>query len=120
MLPKPFFKSEVTRNGQVRVTVYRPNGKPASVDVPAEAVPLLACKMLQDAQSASGEPVPSSPLAGPPVLNPAGLGLSSSEERFPVALIVHMGKARFGVAIANPRELGQALLAASASSSSLT
>ncbi len=111
----PLFKSEVTSKGEVRITVFRRNGKPTSVDVAAEAIPLFACKMLQDAQTASGKPEPQAPLAGSPVLNPAGLGLSGPDPKFPTALTVHMGKARFGIAIAKPRELGQALLAASAS-----
>ncbi len=109
------FSSEVTKDGRVRITVFRKNGKPVSADIPPEAVPMLACIMLQDAQEASGEPERQSPLAGSPVLNPSGLALTSPDPRFPTALVVHMGKARFGVAISNPRELGQALLAASAS-----
>lgn len=113
--PKQVLSSEVTRDGKVRITVIRKNGKPASVDIPPEAVPMLACLMLDDAKQASGEPTLESPLAGSPVLNPSGVGLSSPDQRFPTALVVHMGKARFGVAISNPRELGQALLTASAS-----
>jgi len=107
--------SEVTKDGRVRITVFRKNGKPVSADIPPEAVPMLACMMLQDAQEASGGSDPSQPLGGSPVLKPDGVGLSSPDPRFPTSLVVHMGKARFGVAIANPRELGQALLAASAS-----
>ncbi len=115
MQRKRVFSSEVTKDGKVRITVFRKNGKPVSADVPPEAVPMLACMMLQDAQEASGEPDLQSPLAGSPVLNPSGVGLTSPDPQFPTALVVHMGKARFGVAISNPRELGQAVLAASAS-----
>ncbi len=115
MQHKHVFSSEVTKDGRVRITVFRKNGKPVSADIPPEAVPMLACMLLQDAQEASGEPEPQSPLAGSPVLNPSGVGLTSPGPQFPTALVVHMGKARFGVAISNPRELGQALLAASAS-----
>ncbi len=115
MQRKRVFSSEVTKDGRVRITVFRKNEKPASADIPPEAVPLLACTILRDAQEASGEPDLSQPLGGSPFLNPDGLGLTSPDPRFPTALVVHMGKARFGVAISNPRELWQALLAASAS-----
>ena len=114
MKPTQVFSSEVTKDGKVRVTIFRKNGKPVSTDLPPEAVPMLACLLLDDAKQASGAAVPSSPLGGSPVLNPSGLGLSSPESGFPTSLVVHMGKARFGVAIAKPRELGQALLTASA------
>jgi hypothetical protein len=113
--PKRVFSSEVTKDGKVRLSVARNNGKWASVDIPPEAVPLLACMMLQDAKEASGAVLQPRPLEESPVLNPSGLGLSSPDPRFPTSLVVHMGKARFGVAISKPRELGQALLAASAS-----
>lgn len=109
------FSSEVTKDGKVRISVIRKNGKPASADIPPEMVPMLACLILQDAQRASDAVEPGALLAGSPVLNPGGVGLSSPDPRFPTSLVVHMGKARFGVAISNPRELGQALLAASAS-----
>ena len=115
MQGKRVFSSEVTKDGQVRITVFRKNGKPVSVDIPPKIVPMLACKLLQDAQEASGQPESQDPLAGSPVLNPSRVGLTSPDPRFPTALLVHMGKARFGIAISNPRELGQALLAASAS-----
>ena len=58
MQRKRVFSSEVTKDGKVRITVFRKNGEPVSADIPPEAVPMLACMMLQDAQEASGEPEP--------------------------------------------------------------
>lgn len=111
---KPIFKSVVARPGVLRLTVFGENGASTSVEVPAEAAPLLACKMLTDAQKATGAPSDTVELAGLPVLNPSGLGLSSPDPRFPTALIVHMGSTRFGVAISTPQKLGEGMLAASA------
>lgn len=117
MQRKQIFSSEVTKDGKVRVSVVRKNGKWASVDIPPEIVPLLAGMMLQDAKDASGGKSDlSRPLEGSPVLNPSGLALTSAQSQFPTALVVHMGRARIGVAIPKPRELGEALLAASAPS----
>ena len=115
MQRKQLFSSEVTNDGQVRISVIRKNGKPASVDIPPDFVPMITCMMLEDAKEASGTEKSNAKIAGSPVLNPTGIGLSSSETNFPTALVVHMGKARFGVAIAKPRELGEALLALTAS-----
>lgn len=114
MAAKNSFTSEALDNGMVRLTFYRTDDKATVVEIPAEAIPLVACKMLQDAQTASGAPVKAESLSGLPALNPAALGLSSVDERFPTALVVHMGKARFGVLISTPRDLGHALIAASA------
>ena len=53
-------------------------------------------------------------LAGIPCVVPTALGLSRGEPPEPMGLVVHAGMARLGTALTNPRELGQALLAASA------
>ena len=51
-------------------------------------------------------------LAGIPCVVPTALGLSRGEPPEPMGH--HAGMARLGIALTNPRELGQALLAASA------
>ena len=53
------------------------------------------------------------PLAGLPCIFPTALGLSRGEFPEPMHLVVHAGMARFGIALPDPRDLGEALLAAS-------
>lgn len=51
-------------------------------------------------------------------VNPTGIGLTHDAQTGKIALLVHAGRSRFGIGIANPNKLGQALLAASASPAS--
>lgn len=115
MQRKPIFQSEATKDGKVRLTTYRKNGKPTPAELSPENAVRMACRILQDAQDASGAPQPGRPLSGLIGLNPSAIGISSPDPQTPAALIVYMGNVRFGLSIPNPRELGQALLAASAS-----
>jgi hypothetical protein len=104
-----------------RVEIFLSDGKQKhGIEMPAEHVAALVAGLLGAAMKSAEiagktrEPSPGASLAGLPCIVPTALGLSGGESNQPTALVVHAGMARFGIALPNPRELGQALLAVSA------
>ena len=122
-MPKPLQVSvgcESTPEGRVRLFLIERESK-HGIDMPAEdvagvVVTLLAAAMHANKISGQTREVGAgTSLAGLPCIVPTALGLSSGEPPEPMGLVIHAGMARFGVALPNPRGLGEALIAASAS-----
>jgi hypothetical protein len=94
------------------------------IDMPARDIAGVVAMLLAAAMSAaklSGQTRRAgggASLAGMPCIVPTALGLSGGKSPEQMNLVVHAGMARFGIALTNPRELGKALLTASASEGS--
>ena len=119
--PEAAIGCEATPEGRVKLTFIHKGKTQGGVEMPAEGVAGIIATLVAAASKAaellSGQARPiggGASLAGAPVIFPTALGLSRGEPPEPMALVVHAGMARFGIALPNPRELGQALLAASA------
>ena len=118
--PEAAIGCEATPDGRVKLTFIHKGETQGGVEMPAEGVAGVIATLVAAAAKAaqlsgqSRQAGGGTSLAGAPMIFPTALGLSRGEPPEPMALVVHAGMARFGIALTNPRELGQALLAASA------
>ena len=116
----PAIGCEPMKNGRVKLFFIHQGKAMSGIEMPAEDVGNLVCYLLAAAKKAAELSSQSRPdghgqsLAGMALLKPTRLGLSRGEPPEPMGLVVHAGMARMGIALSNPRELGEALLAASA------
>ena len=116
----PGFGCSSAPGGQVNIFFTQNNKPGAGICVPGKdigaVVALLLAVATDTAKKAGQSPRVSgnTSLAGTPMLIPTTIGLSEGEPPEPVGFVIHAGMARFGIALTNPRELGQALIAASA------
>ena len=107
--------------GVVEIRMVADGKTMGGLGMPFDAAVTAAVRILAAAAASakvSGSPIKmGKPLDGVTCLRVSGLGLSSGSAKEPHALIVHIGKARFGISLENVElaALGQALLAASAS-----
>lgn len=111
---------EPTPEGKIKLFFVHEGKATSGVEIPSEAVAGVVATLLGTAMKAAELSGQSRPvgggvsLAGIPCIVPTAVGLSAGEPPEPMALVVHAGMARFGIALANPRALGEALLAATA------
>jgi len=116
---------KASKNGRVTVFLIKSGEAEAGVGMPGKEVASVVIMLLaaaMDAAKMSGE-TPSvgggvSP-ADIPMIVPTAISLSQGVAPEPMALIVHAGMARFGIALSKPRELAHALWTASAPVASL-
>jgi hypothetical protein len=112
---------EATAKGTVRLFFIRAGEAGDGVDLPIEVIGGLVTTLLNAGAKAtelSGEKAGAARgKAKMPILSPTAIGLSGGQGS-PMSLVVHSGSVRFGVALPpSPalRELGEKLIAASAS-----
>ena len=116
---------KASKNGRVTVFLMKSGEAEAGVGMPSKDIASVVTMLLaaaMDAAKMSGE-TPSvgggvSP-ADIPMIIPTALSLSQGVAPEPMALVVHAGTARFGIALSKPRELAHALWTASAPVASL-
>jgi hypothetical protein len=122
-MPKPpetAIGCEATPEGRIKLFIVHKGKAKGSIEMPPEGVAGVVAALLIAAMKAaelSGQSRPvgaGASLAGIPSIVPTGIGLSAGEPPEPTGLVIHAGMARFGIALTNPRELGEALLATSA------
>jgi len=111
---------KASKNGRVTVFLIKSGEAEAGVGMPSQDVASVVAMLLaaaMDAAKMSGQ-TPSvgggvSP-ADIPMIIPTAISLSQGGAPEPMALVVHAGAARFGIALSKPRELAHALWTASA------
>ena len=116
---------KASKNGRVTVFLIKSGEAQAGVGMPSKDVANVVAMLLaaaMDAAKLSGQ-TPSvgggvSP-ADIPMIIPTAIGFSQGGAPEPMALVVHAGMARFGIALSKPRELAHALWTASAPVASL-
>jgi hypothetical protein len=121
-MPKPTASLEcrASKDGRVTVLLVKDGQAEAGVGMPATDVGSLVATLLAaaiEASQLSGQASPvgqGTSLAGLPCIRPTAIGLSTGEPEEPHSLVIHAGTARIGIALTNPQELAQALLALSA------
>ena len=116
---------KASKDGRVTVMLMKNGVAEAGVGMPGQDVAGVVAMLLAaatDAARLSGQ-TPSAassvPLAGAPLIVPTAIGLSQGGAPEPMALVVHAGMARIGIALSRPRELAHALWTASAPVASL-
>jgi len=116
---------KASKDGRVTVMLMKNGVAEAGVGMPGQDVASVVAMLLAaatDAARLSGQ-TPSAgsvvPLAGAPLIVPTAIGLSQGGALEPMALVVHAGMARIGIALSRPRELAHALWTASAPVASL-
>jgi hypothetical protein len=126
--PKPKAKAKTkvsigckaSKDGRVTVMLLKNGVAEAGVGMPGQDVAGVVAMLLaaaMDAARMSGQaPFAGSSvsLGGAPMIVPTAIGLSQGETSEPMALVVHAGTTRFGIALSKPRELAHALWTASA------
>jgi hypothetical protein len=113
--------SEAREDGTVRIRFIE-DGRPIKtiIGMPADLAVRMAASILAAALEASKragiEPESPTSLAGVPCIRPSAIGLSASLEPGPLALVVHIGAARFCLLLENQlsAELARTLITASA------
>jgi len=114
---------EATAKGKVRLFFIRDGKAEEGVELPLEAIAGLVTTLLIAATKAtelSGQKPGATRRvrSNIPVISPTAIGLSGGKASAPMSLIVHAGQVRLGIALppaAALRELGEKLIAASAS-----
>ena len=111
---------KASKNGRVTVFLIKSGEAEAGVGIPGKDVasvvtmPLTAAmdaaKMSGETPSVGGGVAP----ADIPMIIPTAISLSQGVAPEPMALVVHAGMARFGIALSKPRELAHAMWTASA------
>jgi len=116
---------KASKNGRVTVFLIRSGEAEAGVGMPSKdiagvvamllAAAMDAAKMSGETPSGGGGVLP----ADIPMIVPTAISLSQGGAPEPMALVVHAGMTRFGIALSKPRELAHALWTASAPVASL-
>jgi hypothetical protein len=116
---------KASKDGRVTVMLMKNGVAEAGVGMPGQDVASVVAMLLAaatDAARLSGQTTSTGsglPLASAPTIVPTAIGLSQGGAPQPMALVVHAGMARIGIALSKPRELAHALWTASAPVSSL-
>jgi hypothetical protein len=103
------------KNGEAEDGVGMPSRDVANVVTMLLAAAMDAAKLSGETPSVGGGVAP----ADIPMIVPTAISLSQGVAPEPMALVVHAGTARFGIALPKPRELAHALWTASAPVASL-
>lgn len=103
------------KNGEAEAAVGMPSKDVADVVAMLFAAAMDAAKMSGQTSSVGGGVSP----ADIPMIIPTAISFSQGGASGPMALVVHAGMARFGIALSKPRELAHALWTASAPAVSL-
>ena len=116
---------KASKNGRVTVFLIRSGEAEAGVGMPGKDVANVVAMLLgaaMDAAKMSGETPSVGGAVSPadiPMIIPTAISLSQGVAPEPMALVVHAGTARFGIALSKPRELAHALWTAGAPAASL-
>lgn len=120
-MPKDNVVCEARDDGRVRMFLVRDGKFHDGIEMPAKACGSIAANMLGSAKKASElAGLPDHPmghsLGDVVALRTSQIGLAEGQTPEELALVFHMGQARLGILLTleRARELGQALLAASA------
>lgn len=117
-MPKVSVGCAATPEGNVKLAFLYKGQPQAGVEMPATSVGGVIASLVSAAAKAaelSGQACfkgIGASLSGGPVILPTAIGLSEGEPHEEMALVVQAGMARFAIALTNPRELAEAILAA--------